>query len=177
MSHPDAAGQYVAAVRAAATSFRTALEQGGLRLISLAQFPHGSCGDTCELLGQFLFDSGLGQWIYCSGQRDEPFQTHAWLERDGLILDITADQFGDIHEPVLLTRDHGWHAKYSRIPDRWPPYCQPRLVSRTGPCGRCPVDVRRVATTGYSRCATHNVRSYLSPATLGPTCARPRTDS
>ncbi len=118
MSHPDAAGQYVAAVRAAATSFRTALEQGGLRLISLAQFPHGSCGDTCELLGQFLFDSGLGQWIYCSGQRDEPFQTHAWLERDGLILDITADQFGDIHEPVLLTRDHGWHAKYSRIAGR-----------------------------------------------------------
>jgi hypothetical protein len=31
------------------------------------------------------------------------------LEQDGLILDIAADQFADIDEPVLLTRDRSWH--------------------------------------------------------------------
>jgi hypothetical protein len=81
-------------------------------MISLAEFPKGSCGDTCELLGQFLADSGLGDWQYCSGQRDEPFHTHAWLEQDGLILDITADQFPDVDEPVLLTQDPSWHARF-----------------------------------------------------------------
>ncbi|GAA0736780.1 hypothetical protein Drose_35940 [Dactylosporangium roseum] len=100
------------AVRAAASAFRAGLERGGLRMVSLAEFPKGSCGDACELLGQFLADSGLGDWQYRSGKRDEPFHTHAWLEQDGLILDITADQFPDIDEPVILTRDSGWHAQF-----------------------------------------------------------------
>ncbi len=85
--------EHEVAVLVAASAFRAALERGSLRLISLVEFPKGSCGDTCELLGQFLADSGLGDWLYCSGQQDEPFQTHAWLEQHGLILDITADQF------------------------------------------------------------------------------------
>ena len=37
-----------------------------------------------------------------------------WLERDGIIVDITADQFsGEISNPVLVTNDHSWH-------DTWP---------------------------------------------------------
>lgn len=52
-------------------------------MISLAEFPKGSCGDTCELLSQFLADSRLGDWQYRSGQRNESFHTHAWLEQDG----------------------------------------------------------------------------------------------
>lgn len=112
VGQPDDTPMRVAAIYAAATRFRAALERGGLQLVSLADFPRGSCGDTCELLGQFLMDSGFGEWLYCSGQRDEPFYTHAWLEREGWILDITADQFDEVHEPVLLTQDHSWHARY-----------------------------------------------------------------
>jgi hypothetical protein len=98
-----ASGHDVAPIKAAAMSFRLALDSGGLRLAGLAAFPHGSCGDTCELLGQFLIDSGLGEWRFCAGARSQSFVTHAWLELDGLILDITADQFPEIDEPVLLT--------------------------------------------------------------------------
>ncbi|WP_426502926.1 hypothetical protein ACPPVO_35540 [Dactylosporangium sp. McL0621] len=105
-------------MRAAASAFRAGLERGGLRMISLAQFPKGSCGDTCELLGQFLADKGLGDWQYRSGQRDEPFHTHAWLEQNGLILDITADQFPDINEPVVLTWAPGWHAQFQLMGGR-----------------------------------------------------------
>lgn len=100
---------YVEAVRDAARRFRAALEQGGLRLCSLADFPNGSCGDTSELLGQYLSDSGLGVWSYRNGTQLDPFFSHAWVERDGLIVDITADQFPDMPEPVPLTTDRSWH--------------------------------------------------------------------
>ena len=118
VNQPDATRKRIAAIYAAATKFRVALEKGGLPLISLADFPRGSCGDTCELFGQFLIDSGFGEWLYCSGQRDEPFHTHAWLEQQGLILDITADQFPDIHQRVLLTLDHSWHARFLPVTGR-----------------------------------------------------------
>lgn len=36
-----------------------------------------------------------------NGHRSEPFFTHTWVERDGWLLDITADQFTDITTPVL----------------------------------------------------------------------------
>jgi hypothetical protein len=42
-------GSYAEAVCDAATRFRTALEQGNLRLRSLADFLNGSCGDASEL--------------------------------------------------------------------------------------------------------------------------------
>lgn len=102
------------AVRDAATRFRAALEQGGLRLPSLADFPKGSCGDASELLGQYLSDSELGTWDYRSGMQLDPALSHAWVERDGLIVDIMADQFPDVSEPVLLTTDGTWH--YTRFP-------------------------------------------------------------
>ena len=86
----------------------------GLRLPSLADFPKGSCGDASELLGQYLSDSGLGTWGYRSGMQLDPVFSHAWVERDGLIVDITADQFPDVSEPVLLTTDRTWH--YARFP-------------------------------------------------------------
>lgn len=102
------------AVRDAATRFRAAREQGGLRLHSLADFPKGSCGEASELLGQYLSDSGLGTWGCRSGMQLDPVFSHAWVERDGLIVDITADQFPDVSAPVLLTTDRTWH--YARFP-------------------------------------------------------------
>jgi hypothetical protein len=30
-----------------------------------------------------------------------------------MILDVTADQFTDIDQPVLLTRDRAWHNQFS----------------------------------------------------------------
>ncbi|MET7372535.1 hypothetical protein [Micromonospora arida] len=113
MKHAATNSQDQEALKAVVAGFRVALELGDLPLVSLAAFPHGSCGDVCELLGQFLIDSGFGEWRYCSGQRDDSFFTHAWLERDGLILDITADQFPDIDQPVLLTRGRAWHNQFS----------------------------------------------------------------
>jgi len=100
-------------VTAAARRFRRAAEQGGLVSVGLQAFPRGACGDTSELLGQYLRDSGLGVWTYCSGWFSH--YSHAWLERDGLVVDITADQFTDTLPPVIVTLDRSWHAQFDRM--------------------------------------------------------------
>ena len=61
------------------------------------------------MLGQYLSDSGLGTWSYRSGTQSVLFATHAWVERNDMIVDITADQFADISEPVIVTADRTWH--------------------------------------------------------------------
>jgi hypothetical protein len=100
---------HVEAVHYAASRFRTALERGGLSLPILAKFPEGSCGAASGLLGQYLIDSGLGEWRYRMGFQCDSLASHAWLERGGLTLDITADQFPDIADPVVLTATPLWH--------------------------------------------------------------------
>ena len=57
-------------------------------------------------------DNGYGEFDYILGAYDDSIETeqsHAWLEKDGLIIDITADQFSDIHSEVIITKDHTWH--------------------------------------------------------------------
>lgn len=79
----------------------------------MAHFPRGACGDTCLLLGAFLSDVGETDILYISGARgthDEGnWTTHAWLARGGLVIDITADQFADAPEGVIVTRNSAWH--------------------------------------------------------------------
>jgi hypothetical protein len=96
-------------VRQAATRFRAALEQEELRLYSLQNFPKGSCGDASEMLGQYLSDCGLGTWIFRMGFEPSSLDSHAWVERGALIVDITADQFTDVSERVIVTTDRTWH--------------------------------------------------------------------
>ena len=61
-------------------------------------FPNGCCGDTCDLLGQYLISHGI-KTGYTSGVWSGPnykCYTHAWLvNKDGLVIDITGDQFRD----------------------------------------------------------------------------------
>lgn len=38
--------------------------------------------------------------------------SHAWLRREDLIVDITADQFPDQHQPVIVERRSRWHASF-----------------------------------------------------------------
>jgi hypothetical protein len=103
----------LAAIRSSTTEFRTAiLRTDGGGLVVLKDFPHGACGDASILLGQYLLDQELGEWTYVSGSRSSDQQTHAWIEKDGLIADITADQFDDIDEPVSLTYDPSWHLQF-----------------------------------------------------------------
>lgn len=92
--------------------FRDALENCKSKLthISFENFPRGSCGDTSVLLGTYLSEKGLGDFNYISGgKKIGKWSSHAWLEQNGLIIDITADQFEDQDLKVIVVRNSNWH--------------------------------------------------------------------
>lgn len=101
-------------VHAAAVRLRQALETTTeLVSMGLQNFPHGSCGDAAVLVGQYLQDCGYGTWTYVSG--DNGRGSHGWAERDGVIVDITFDQFDAGLAAAVVTSDRTWHDKFQRI--------------------------------------------------------------
>ncbi len=64
------------------------------------------------LLKKFLEENGHTGFKYILGMREE--QSHAWLQRDNLIVDITADQFPHQHRSVIVTLDSRWHKTFER---------------------------------------------------------------
>ncbi len=76
-----------------------------------SQFPKGCCGDTCELLSKYLFENGI-EAEFVNGVND--FQWHAWLEYKGYIIDITADQFPEISDKVVIRLDKKWYSRFKR---------------------------------------------------------------
>jgi hypothetical protein len=116
-----------AQITEAVLGFRAAIDAAGQQLWAnqgLA-FPRGACGHAAELLGQYLiqkFDIApeyVNQWAYddIGGWTD----SHAWLEWNGLTIDITGDQFG--WDPVIVTREPTFHG--SGEPAERHPVCLP----------------------------------------------------
>ena len=68
------------------------------------QFPIGQCGNTSDMLAQYLIDNDFFTVYYVNRTYYYPdsydSQEHAWLEVDGKIIDITADQFKYENEPL-----------------------------------------------------------------------------
>jgi hypothetical protein len=93
-------------------AFREAIENCDKSKLpcSFAKFPKGSCGDVAPLLGKFLIDHGLGESTYMLGKRGK--WSHAWLQFDNLIVDITADQFDDQSKSVIVTTNSEWHDQF-----------------------------------------------------------------
>lgn len=96
------------------SKFRLAIEHSNKDklIISLHKFPKGSCLDATLLLGTYLRSLGLGEFLYESGWREN--HSHAWLEKDGLIIDITADQFEDQNIRTIVTYNSAWHSSFKK---------------------------------------------------------------
>jgi hypothetical protein len=86
----------------------------------VASFPRGVCGAICFLLGHYLRQNGFPDAEYCNGIRLSDGESHAWIETDGLIVDITGDQFAEIDDEVIVTADTTWHRQFSERPGRRP---------------------------------------------------------
>lgn len=95
--------------------FRAAIEAAGQQPWRQKHmtFPRGACGHVAELLGRYLIDQldifpdyvcqiayeDIGGWQ----------NSHAWLEWNGLTIDIAGDQFG--WKPVIVTRHPQFHGR------------------------------------------------------------------
>lgn len=105
------------AIFEASAEFRQVVEEHYSSLgLAPRSFPRGTCGDMSYMLGAYLHDQGLGVFEYIGGERglaiNDTWNTHAWLCGDGVIVDITADQFEDVDEPVIVTRKSKWHEEF-----------------------------------------------------------------
>lgn len=75
-------------------------------------FPWGCCGNICLLLGHYLQNKGLGTYFYIL--REYKKQSHAWLAREKIYVDITADQFLEIKRKIIIDYKSKleWYKKY-----------------------------------------------------------------
>lgn len=87
------------------------------RPIGLQAFPKGACSDASFMLGSYLTHLGHGQFFLISGERgsniDSTWTSHAWLEKDGLIIDITCSQFEEVSDEIIISKTSNWHSRFS----------------------------------------------------------------
>lgn len=81
--------------------------------VKLKNFPKGACGDTSLLLGIYLNEHGFSTNYVC-GFSEENDSSHAWLEYKDIIIDITAYQFPEIEDKIIVTKNSKWHVKIKR---------------------------------------------------------------
>ena len=108
----------IAKVRDLAQRVRTALQSIPLteRPEEFSNFPKGACGSSSLILGAVLVDNGHTNFIYVCGERPSPDDTqivsHAWLADRDLVVDITADQFNDAPEALVVAIGSSWHKSF-----------------------------------------------------------------
>lgn len=105
-----------------ARQFRTAIESipPEARPIGMQCFPRGACGDAALLFGALLVDRSIPGFEYICGERgsksDNTWVSHAWLQRNDLVVDLTADQFSDAPADVIVASPSTWHMQFSTAP-------------------------------------------------------------
>jgi hypothetical protein len=91
-------------IKNAALEFRKLLEEEikFTKNYEFDLFPRGSCLASSVLLSSFLEKRGFGVFKLVFSKRNE--KTHAWLQNHSLYIDITADQFKDNKEKVIVEK-------------------------------------------------------------------------
>lgn len=114
-----------AEIEAVATHFRAALDRIDRKLwahIHINNFPRGACGHCAELSARHLHDRFGIVADYVSYNLNRGYGTledgHAWLEYNGLLIDISGDQFG--WPAVIVTRTPGPVYSQGRLNIRYP---------------------------------------------------------
>jgi hypothetical protein len=125
---PGTIGQLVNAVRTArmvrslrqhATRFRQAVERSKFteKTPNLQRFPAGCCDHVSLMLGIYLLRIlELGEFTMVRAERSVGSR-HCWLEKDGILIDLTADQFDEGLPGIIVNTKSPWHDSLKRIDD------------------------------------------------------------
>lgn len=96
-----------------ASVFRYAIEQLKPKEFAdftwFSHFPKGCCAETNDLLALFFYEINIFT-DYVWGVNGQV--SHAWLEYNEYIIDITADQFEGICQRVIVTKDKSWYLDF-----------------------------------------------------------------
>lgn len=83
---------------------RQQIESGKIKFIYSKNFSKGCCGNASQdFLLHRLKKAGFVNTVYVNGWC-EKYKSHGWLEYKGYIIDITADQFPEIKEPIVIVK-------------------------------------------------------------------------
>ena len=123
--HEHSAPESVSLLKAEVYRFRHAIDQYVEREPHpfLTQFPAGCCKHASLLLARYFGEmQRMKPELIANGRRineEGHRESHAWLELDGIVIDITADQFGKDIDKVIVTPCSAFHDGFedqSRFP-------------------------------------------------------------
>jgi len=112
-------------------TFRNMIDNTDFKTLShprgFCSFPKQCCGDTANLLWKYLQLEHNGKYNdflqVKSGVKSKDNQSHAWVEfRKRIIIDITADQFPDIDERVIITSDKKYYEVFKNQMENEPDF-------------------------------------------------------
>jgi hypothetical protein len=107
-----------ATVTKLARDFRAALvrvsKRGG---VLFGAFPRGACGNASEMFAYHLWTTQqIAAALVSAEMKRGRFQSHAWIELDGLIVDLTIDQFSTWHGDVPhIGPRTAWHTRWKIV--------------------------------------------------------------
>ncbi|HJP19404.1 MAG TPA: hypothetical protein QF468_12215 [Nitrospinota bacterium] len=82
----------------------------------LKNFPRGSCKLCSMLLTKYLLESDLinkENVLLCANGENQNKISHAWLIIDGIVVDITSDQFNEVDQIVIIAEKYEFHKKFT----------------------------------------------------------------
>ncbi|RKR80079.1 hypothetical protein BDD43_0172 [Mucilaginibacter gracilis] len=114
---------------------RKAFEQDDVKgsYVGFHDFPRGSCMDASILLGVLLEERLFGNYQLISAWNDLESHSHAWLENETHIIDVTADQFVTWPVQSLILEKTALPQHYAKFDILWrEPVFQHRAVPDLG---------------------------------------------
>ncbi|OUR63452.1 hypothetical protein A9Q74_01010 [Colwellia sp. 39_35_sub15_T18] len=82
-------------------------EHTNIKLPFFDDFPDNCCeGASCFLAFYFMAKFPKKDVFVIHGKSSDGYENHYWVEVDGLIYDLTADQFDEVDKPIFGAKSH-----------------------------------------------------------------------
>lgn len=86
--------------------------------LRMQNFPSSACAEACSILGIYLVENQkIDPLAHRTGQigvQDQWYGSHHWLVHDNIVIDISADQFPIVDEPVIVSHESEFHSRYAQ---------------------------------------------------------------
>ena len=90
-------------IRSECLKIRSAILKIKMDTLLFKEFPLGCCSISSLVIANILSEKGFRNIYYCHKDCDKDGKSHAWLEYAYHIIDITADQFKNNFDSVIVT--------------------------------------------------------------------------